>query len=117
MPFDASEYIRNRRATRKAAGLCVACGSAARLPGKPKCERCRDSGRAYFAARIAKLRAAGKCRYCVTGDIVPGKAACRECLDYNAMRYRNNKKACGECDGPLVLTCHACFAKSQERAQ
>ena len=63
-PGKAREYerkrVRRQTETRRAEGLCTACGKAPAAPGRASCEPCLEQRRAEDRARYAAGKAAGK---------------------------------------------------------
>ena len=70
------ERGRQRRAERRAAGVCIRCGNVPPQEGRSMCEPCRDDRRAAKRARRAARRAAGLCETCAT-PVTGGAACCR----------------------------------------
>lgn len=84
----------DRIETRKADGVCVACGSDAPVADRVKCERCLAVGRADAAQR--RLIAAKKrlCEACMTRKAVPGRGKrCAECADRYLARQLERARA------------------------
>ena len=112
-----------RRAARRAAGLCAKCGEQPPRPGKALCTACTeheskrwhrgqqgpksrsrgepavkrtgrlDRQRAYMAERNAKLKADGICTKCATAPAVPLRTKCAACALADAERKKLNKPA------------------------
>ncbi len=73
-------YNANRKngyRAKRGAGICYGCSSRPSLPGRSKCEACRQSLERLKNERAAK----GLCRYCNHGnEAVAGSTRCETCL-------------------------------------
>ena len=117
------ELAVQRRAARRAAGLCAKCGKCPPADGKALCTACTeheskrwhrgqqgpksrsrgepavrrtgrlDRQRAYMAERNAKLKATGICTKCATAPAVPLRTKCAACALADAERKKLNKPA------------------------
>lgn len=71
-----------RVAERRAAGLCIACGTEDALPGRVRGERCAQTAREAAAERRAEARRAGLCEACMRRKAKPGRGRrCDACAD------------------------------------
>ncbi len=69
---------KNKRAQRRAGGLCMRCGRVPARPDRVDCESCAREGNEH---RIAK-RQAGICPYCYEQNpVIPDTGYCRSCAD------------------------------------
>ena len=83
----------------KAAGLCVSCGWREALPGRTRCQWCRDKASAVRAKEVykAKIRARRDQGLCVRcgAPARPGKANCLSCAVKWAAYKRARRAAAG----------------------
>lgn len=97
----AKQRAAEKRAKRKEAGACLACGRP-KEPGKSKCSACLTRDRNYRSEQIEQYKRAGKCQSC-GGEPKPGRTLCQACIDarsaVSSKRYRTNREngKCGYC--------------------
>lgn len=86
------EYNRRLYASRKAAGLCVACGEPAQ-EGKVRCAPCAKYQKQRWKIRAQDRKAKGLCAWC--GMPANGKSVCPACMQKAVQRNaaRRAKKA------------------------
>jgi len=70
---------RYRMDARRAAGLCVSCGSEPTVAGRAKCERCLQEARDAAAARRARAGKLGLCDACMKRKSRKGLTRCAVC--------------------------------------
>ena len=124
------ERSRKRDETRRAAGLCTACGRHPPVEGGATCESCREARRAAERALYAARRAAGLCGSC-GGPTTDGGSRCAPCAVAETARYprrnaarreeyakRKAKGLCTDCGEPAqgAARCEPCARRSHERS-
>ncbi len=107
-----------RRARRKSAGVCTACGQAAK-EGRALCQLCIDKRSKVSMKRYHRNKAAGVCPYC--GGEIHGEFMCETCRDVHrkAAHDHYHKRVivegrCQRCGGssqPGRILCLACTAQ------
>lgn len=80
--------INNKRAERRARGLCPKCGGQP-MKGYVLCSKCKESYDKTFKAFIAKKRELGECIHCGK-PAKPGRLRCEECISRIASTRGSN---------------------------
>jgi hypothetical protein len=73
---ESNQRRKEKRAERKAAGLCTMCGNRPPKGRGSTCSVCRD----YFKKYKNKKESKGICRRCASGVPLPKKKTCETCL-------------------------------------
>ena len=110
------ERFRERMNERRAANLCLGCGSVSPVPGRTTCEPCAGKRRAKERARNGKLKAEGRPRRCPEKSREAGRRHYRRKMDRRAAEGLCRR--CGKLPpAPGRINCHECGGKLRAAAR
>ena len=97
MAFNQAENTRMHREKRRAAGLCIYCGTNLAAPGRVACKRCARQRIEYMRNRRLDLIAQGFCSMCGKVPHADGILTCDACRhkmsERNRDRYAKEREA------------------------